>query len=143
MSQATFCISYKSLLWTGKCTQQQMDAWDAAQRAKAPPRSQDFSVADNHTNETQISSAQKHHLSSAMVISRLIFIFSPQNCCSHRTAPTQTPKMCALEKRIFPYSRFERVIFLFIFLEWSGTHSWKILIQNFESFEKFFNNWLN
>lgn len=104
----------------------------------SPPKSYDFSVADNHTNETPLSSAPKHHLSSGMVISPLIFNFSPQNRFSHRTAPTQTPKMCTLEKPIFPYSQFERVIFLFIFLESSRTRSWKILIRNFESFEKFF-----
>ena len=85
-----------------------------------------FSEADHHTNETQLSPTQRHHLSSGMVILLLIFNFSPQNRFSHRTTPTQTPKMCALEKRFFPYSQAERVIFLFTFLESSRTHSWKI-----------------
>lgn len=74
-------------------------------------------IVHHHTNETQLSSAQKPQLSSGMVISRLIFNFSPQNGFSHRTAPTETPKMSTLEKRIFPHSQFERVIFLFILLE--------------------------
>lgn len=104
MSQVTFCISYKNLPQSVKCTveKKKKDAWDAAQRVKCLPQiSYDFSVADNHTNDSQVSSAQNHHLSSRMVISLLIFNFSPQNCFNHRTAPTQHSKNMNIGKMLF------------------------------------------
>lgn len=64
-------------------------------------------ILHHHANETQLSSAQKPHLSSGMVILQLIFNFSPQNGFSHRTAPNETPNVSTLEKHIFPHSQFE------------------------------------
>lgn len=116
-----------------------MDAWDAAQRAKDPPKSYGISVADN-------LQMKPNHLQLGNTISAQQCFFRYSFSTSHLPIISVTElhqlslKKCALWKSaIF---QFERVIFLFVFVESSKTHSWKISTRNFKSLEKFLNNWL-